>query len=124
MKKLILPAVASLLVLSIMAAAHPKAITGWVVDEKCGAKAANAGAADCTKKCIEGGSKPVFVSDANKEVLKIDNPESIKEHYGHHVSVQGTVDNGVVHIDSVEMASAETGKPAEAAHEHGDHEKK
>jgi len=31
-------------------------VNGFVSDSKCGAKGANAGAAACTKKCIEGGA--------------------------------------------------------------------
>ena len=34
--------------------------TGWISDSMCGAKHAGTGA-DCVKKCIEGGMKPVFV---------------------------------------------------------------
>ena len=30
-------------------------ITGWVVDEKCGARVANQHGADCAKKCVQQG---------------------------------------------------------------------
>jgi hypothetical protein len=90
-----------LTVLSVQAADSSK-ITGWISDSMCGAKHAGSGA-DCVKKCIEGGMKPVFVDDAKKQVWSIDNPDSVKSYYGDHVAVSATADasNMSVHIDSV-----------------------
>jgi hypothetical protein len=104
MKKL-LPILACVALLSAMAFASGATMTGYIVDEKCGAKGAHAGAESCAKKCIEAGEKAVFVSDADKTVLKLDNPEAIKGHEGHHVAVTGKVTEGVLHIDSLEMAA-------------------
>jgi hypothetical protein len=58
------------------------------------------------KKCIEGGSEPVFVDEANKAVWKIDNPDAVKDHYGDHVTISATTDadKKSVHIDSVAAA--------------------
>ena len=42
--------------------------TGWISDSQCGAKGANAKAAECTAKCVKGGAKYVFVNDADKKV--------------------------------------------------------
>ena len=75
------------------------------MDEKCGAKGAHAGAEDCAKKCIEAGEKAVFVNDADKTVLKLDNPDATKGHEGHHVNVSGSVKDGVLHIDKLTMAA-------------------
>jgi hypothetical protein len=103
MKKL-LPILACVALLSAMAFASSATMTGYIVDEKCGAKGAHAGAEDCAKKCIEAGAKPVFVSDADKSVLKLDNPDATKGHEGHHVNVTGSVTDGVLHIDNLTMA--------------------
>jgi hypothetical protein len=102
MKKL-LPILACVALLSAMAFASSATMTGYIVDEKCGAQGVQAGA-DCAKKCIEAGAKPVFVSDNSKEVLKLDNPDVTKGHEGHHVNVTGTVKDGVLHIGSLAMA--------------------
>jgi hypothetical protein len=88
----------------------------------CGAKGANAGHADCAKKCAEGGQMVVFVSDAEKKVWTVDNPEALKGHEGHHVAITGNPDatKGSVHIESVEMiaeASPDKGKN-DGAHSH------
>jgi hypothetical protein len=81
----------------------PKAtkLSGWVSDEKCGAK--DIDNPDCVKKCAEGGSKLVFVSEKDKNVLNVDNQDALKGHEGHHVSVTGTVTNGTLHVDKVAM---------------------
>ena len=38
-------------------------VNGWVADDKCGAKGANAGAEACTKKCLAAGAKMVIVTE-------------------------------------------------------------
>src|SRR5580698_10693762 len=72
-------------------AADSTAINGWISDTMCAAKHAGTGAA-CAKKCIEGGSAPVFVDEAKKAVWTIDNPDAVKGFYGDHVTVMATAD--------------------------------
>lgn len=114
MKKVILLLLACVVALSLTAFAGEKGkkkdaaaqdVAGWVSDEKCGAEGAKAEAAECTKKCIEGGQKMVFVTDKDKKVLHITNPEALKGHEGHHVTVNGHVDDaaGSIHVMSVKM---------------------
>jgi hypothetical protein len=78
--------------------------TGWISDDMCGAKHTGTGA-DCVKKCITGGMKPVFV-DSKKQVWAIDNPESVKNFYGDKVTVNATENTSSksVHIQSIEAA--------------------
>ena len=94
----------SLVSLAAFAAGSTTKINGWVSDSMCGAKHAGTGAA-CAKKCIEGGSKPVFVDEAKKEVWSIDNPESVKDAYGKHVSITATSDTSAksVHVTAVSV---------------------
>jgi hypothetical protein len=79
--------------------------TGYISDSMCGAKHMGTGAA-CAKKCIEGGSDPVFVDAATKTVYKIDNPDSVKGFYGAKVTVAATTsdDKKSVHIGSIAEA--------------------
>lgn len=80
---------------------------GWISDNKCAAKGANAAHEGCAKKCIAAGEKPVLVTDADGKVVPIDNPDAVKDHYGHHVEVKGSMTAaGSVHIDSVSMLAA------------------
>ena len=88
-------------------------MNGYIGDSKCGAMHnGSAPNASCVKKCIDGGAKPVFVDDAKKEVYTIDDPDQVKAHYGHHVSVVGQVNEGdkTIHIAKVSML-ADQGKP-------------
>jgi hypothetical protein len=87
------------------ASAADSSINGWISDSMCAAKHAGTGAA-CAKKCIEGGSAPVFVDEAKKAVWKIDNPDAVKGFYGDHVTIQATADKDSqsVHISSIAAA--------------------
>jgi hypothetical protein len=86
-------------------AADSSKINGYISDSMCGAKHAGTGA-ECVKKCISGGMKPVFVDDEKKSVWAIDNPDAVKDYYGSHVTVTATADDSTktVHIDAVEAA--------------------
>jgi len=88
-----------------VAQAADSAHTGWISDSMCGAKHAGSGA-ECVKKCIEGGMKPVFV-DSKNQVWSIDNPNAVgKDFYGAKVRVKASEDaaNKTMHIEAVEAA--------------------
>jgi len=72
-------------------------------DSKCGVKGAHAGAEECTKKCLAAGASIVVVTDGDQKVLKVDNPDALKGHEGHHVAVTGHVDGDKIHVDSTKM---------------------
>jgi len=99
----VLSAVFALGLLIAQAAGSSKS-TGWISDDMCGAKHVGTGA-DCVKKCIAGGMKPVFV-DSKKQVWKIDNPDTVKNFYGDKVTVSASEDasNKSVHIEAIEAA--------------------
>ena len=80
-------------------------INGWVSDTMCGAKHAQAGGEACAKKCIERGAKIAFVSDSDKSVWAVDNPDALAGHEGHHVTIAAHVDKDKksVHVESVSM---------------------
>lgn len=107
MKKLFAVLCIACMVLSIsvvtFAADKASTMTGVVTDEKC-AKGDMATNSDCAKKCIEGGQKAVFVNDKDKSVWPIDNPDKIKGHEGHHVTVTGSTANNTLHVDTLKMA--------------------
>ncbi len=92
-----------LLVASVSLASDTQTVKGWVSDSKCGVKGANADAEACTKKCIAAGASPVVVTDKDQKVLMVDNPDALKDHYGHHVAVTGHIKGDTIHVDSVAM---------------------
>jgi len=100
---LLLAFVLILLVASVAFAADAQTVNGWISDSKCGVKGANAGAEACTKKCIAAGASPVVVTDKDQKVLTVENPDSLKDHYGHHVAVTGHIDGDKIHVVSVKM---------------------
>ncbi len=106
MRKLISVLLAGALIVlmaSVSFAANAQTVNGWISDSKCGAKGANANAEGCTKKCIEAGASPVVVTDKDQTVLKVDNPDALKEHLGHHVAVTGEIKGDTIHVDSVKI---------------------
>ncbi len=104
MKKLLLVFLSLLFVLATFAwAADSTTVNGWVSDSKCAAKGMNAAHAECAKKCLAAGAKMVVVTDSDKKVLTVDNPDVLKGHEGHHVAVTGEVMGDSIHVDSVKM---------------------
>lgn len=106
MKKIAVFALSLLTFAAVAAsAADSTKVNGWISDSMCGAKHAGTGMA-CAKQCIQGGSKPVFVDEAKKEVWAIDNPDAVKANaYGKHVAITATEDAGAksVHITEVSV---------------------
>ena len=78
-------------------------VNGWVTDSGCGVKGASADHAACAKKCLEKGAKLVVVTDEDKKVLTVENPDALKGHEGHHVAVTGHVNGDSIHVESVKM---------------------
>lgn len=89
--------------MTALAVAKDQTWDGWISDSKCGAKGANAAGEACTKKCIAAGASPVVVTDKDQKVLEVENPDALKDHYGHHVAVTGHVTGDKIHVDSVKM---------------------
>jgi hypothetical protein len=79
--------------------------SGTIVDEKCGAKHADASEASqkCVNGCIKGGSAPVFAT--GDKVMKLANPDAVKDHYGHKVTITGDLDaaTNTITVKSVKM---------------------
>ncbi|MGA8761598.1 MAG: hypothetical protein WB562_01810 [Candidatus Sulfotelmatobacter sp.] len=78
-------------------------VNGWVSNDKCGAKDANAKGEACTKKCLAAGAKMVIVTDKDKKILMVDNPDALKGHEGHHIAVTGHVSADSIHVESATM---------------------
>jgi len=73
--------------------------------------------ADAPLKSIKGtvkadGDKIMFVADKDKKSWDVINPETLKDHVGHHVEVSAHVyaDKGQIHVMSVKMLGDKMGK--------------
>jgi len=104
MNRLFLLTVGVLLVgLNAWSAPNSQSMTGWISDSKCAAKGANEAHASCAKKCIEGGEKPVLVTDKDQKIVPIENPSAVSSQVGQHVQVSGTMtSSGSLHVDKVQ----------------------
>jgi glycerol kinase len=78
-------------------------VNGWVSDSQCAAKGAVAGHEACAKKCLGKGAKMVVVTDTDKQVLTVDNPDALAGHEGHHVALTGHVSGDSIHVESAKM---------------------
>lgn len=108
MRKILLICFATCFVLALSALAFDDmgksaTVNGYVVDAKCGAKGAHAGAEECTKKCVAAGEKMVIVTDGDQKVIAVENQDALKGHEGHHVAVTGSMDKDSMKVASVKM---------------------
>lgn len=109
MKKMLLFAAAVLFAASPALAAS-KTMHGTISDSKCGAHhmagehdGKKMSGADCTKACVEGGAKYVFVSSG--KVYQISNQDfsDLKDHAGHTVNLTGDVTGDSIEVSKIEM---------------------
>jgi hypothetical protein len=72
-------------------------IDALISDERCGANFDPA----CSKKCQERGAKLVVVNTKDKTVIPVANQDSLKGLAGQHVTVTGTIKDGMLTVASV-----------------------
>jgi hypothetical protein len=83
------------------AAAFADTWSGTISDANCGAKHADASEKSmaCAKSCVKRGAAPVFVT--GDKVLKIGNPDAVKEHVGQKVEITGELNGDTVTVDKI-----------------------
>lgn len=88
MKQFLFTAVAAFALAGLAPAAEFK---GWISDASCGAGNAgsNQAARECADRCIKGGAAPVFVTEKEQNVYKVNNAELAKAHLKGKVQVTG-----------------------------------
>ena len=96
-----------------MEATLATAITGWVSDAHCGAAHTKPGGEGCVRKCIAGGEhinpewkaqKMVLVTDGDRRILTVENPEALKGREGRHVEINGRIDAANDSVRVVEVS--------------------
>jgi hypothetical protein len=73
--------------------------TGYISDSHCGASGNKDGHADCAKKCIGEGYKPVFV--VGDKVYAISNPEKASDYVGDKVTIRGSITGDTIEIKKI-----------------------
>lgn len=97
MKKTIL---ALALAASFSTVAMAAEFKGYIIDEKCSAKAAMKGNVECATTCIKGGSAAVLVTEEGK-VYKLDNQAKVTPLAGKQVTIMGDMKGDTITVDSV-----------------------
>jgi hypothetical protein len=100
MKKLL--ALTGLAAMFVTTAAFAETYTGVVSDAMCAKNPAKASApshADCAKKCIQDGEKPVLI--VGDKVYTITNPDILVSHAGEKVTVDATAKDNALTVNSV-----------------------
>lgn len=73
---------------------------GYIIDEKCSAKAAMKGNVDCATMCIKGGSPAVLVTEEGK-VYKIADQAKVVALAGKQVTITGDMKGDTITVSSV-----------------------
>jgi hypothetical protein len=102
--------VLALAALPVLAASHTEkgSWTGWISDSHCGAGGANAKHTKaCVEKCAKDG-KVVFFNNADKTLYNLDEAgaKMALDHVGHEVTVTGSLHEGAITVEKIEMAAA------------------
>lgn len=87
---------------SLSFAGEASSWSGWITDETCGAKNANADGKACALKCAKNGAKLVLYVDGDKKMVALDNQEEAMKHVGVPVTVTGTLDGNTIKVEKIE----------------------
>jgi hypothetical protein len=107
MKKRILIAFAAALMMSTAAMAQDTMKQGDQMHDNMKADNMSKKAVSFSGKVSDDGK--MFVSDKDNKSFTVGNPEALKGHEGHHVTVKGHLDadKNEIHVTSVKMAKGE-----------------
>jgi len=77
-------------------------LTGWITDEWCGARNANADGGDCARSCAEKGANLVLYTGDG--LYKLSDKKTALEHVGYKVTVKGTLEEDTLNVISIARA--------------------
>ncbi len=105
MKRMLALAAILALAIAVPVAAGEKEVklTGYITDEYCGAKNANADGAGCAKACANKGSEMAIYADG--KMYRLSDKKTALEHLGYEVVVTGTIqEDGSVKVATIAKA--------------------
>ena len=80
--------------------------SGWVTDNKCGEKGANANHAACAEKCVkERGGKYALWDTSQKRLYILEPQSEAAAHVAHEVNVTGKLEGDTIHVSSIKMTA-------------------
>jgi hypothetical protein len=92
-------------------ALHAQQVTGvhgWIED---GLAHKPGTTGDAVRKNVAAGAPLVFVDDKERHVWRIDDPEAVKGHEGHHVAFNGSMDPVGHSIHVIKLSMLKNQKP-------------
>jgi hypothetical protein len=75
--------------------------SGWITDDQCGAKGAQAGHTKCALKCVSRGASLVLYDTSDKKLYELSDQEMATAHAGENVKVVGTLDGSKITVQSI-----------------------
>jgi hypothetical protein len=76
---------------------------GYISCSLCAAKGATTSHRECMEKCLAKGADVVLITDDDQHVLRIDNPDAVREHHAEHVALYGYTSGEAFHVISVRI---------------------
>ena len=117
MKKFVMLAAALVFAAVPALSAAEKTWNGVIGDSKCNAKHSKAEHGsqadsdhDCVSKCVDGGSKYVFVAGGKTYQIANQDFATLKNHAGHGVALTGEMKGESITVSKIEMPKAKTSK--------------
>jgi hypothetical protein len=85
--------------------------TGWFSDQQCARVRegdVRPNNPDCVRRCLNEGSKAVFISEQARALFIVKDYPTVKENVGHHIELTGIVDEAAktISVQSVRRLSA------------------
>jgi hypothetical protein len=92
---------------ALPAAAQGGSWTGWITDENCGAKGANAAHKDCALKCRKDGGNLVFYNTGDEKIYKLSDQDAAAANLGYPVKVVGHLEGDLIHVGTITKAEGD-----------------
>ena len=113
MKKFVMLAAALVFAAAPALSAAEKTWNGVISDAKCNGKHSKAEHGsqadsdhDCVTKCVDGGSKYVFVAGGKTYQIANQDFADLKAHGGHHVALTGEMKGDAITVSKIAMPAA------------------
>ena len=90
--------------------------TGFISDDHCGVKSGNAGHAECAKKCVKAGHKPVLV--VGDKMYTLNNPDKVANFIGDKVTIEGNLTDDAIDIEKVTKEKKDKAVATAEKHSH------
>jgi|SRR5271170_3687267 hypothetical protein len=94
----------SILMVQLVLAAGEQTLYGYVSCSICvGDKGATESHHDCMEKCLAKGADVVLLTDDDRRLVRIENPDMVSGHHAHRVALYGYMNGDAFRVISVRI---------------------